>query len=393
MIQDDRPRVAVLTRRFGVSFGGAERYAVEMVRELSSAFQIHVFAQEFDAESEGFVTIRVPVITQKPRWINQFWFALYTWWRCRSNFDIVHSHEMTWIGNVQTVHVVPFQIGVFGDLQPPMRWLKALGIILSPRLMMYWTLEHFRLKRKDGRRLIAVSASLQSMLSRQCRQYLPQVDLIEPGVSVPAMDQGELANRLALGLPAEILLGLFIANDYKKKGFIKLLESLHQLPDMHLVAISNQNSIKEMAALATKAGLADRIHFRLQTKKLSNYYRTANLFLHPTLEDSYGMVVLEAMAHGLPVVVSGPKHCGIAADLSQAHHALILDDPTQAHQITRAALAIVNDQKLREHLIDTGLKFVASRSWALKATELSRIYEEVCGASPCVVSNDNSSPL
>jgi len=113
MIQDDRPRVAVLTRRFGVSFGGAERYAVEMVRELSSAFQIHVFAQEFDAESEGFVTIRVPVIAQKPRWINQFWFALYTWWRCRSNFDIVHSHEMTWIGNVQTVHVVPFQIGVF----------------------------------------------------------------------------------------------------------------------------------------------------------------------------------------------------------------------------------------------------------------------------------------
>jgi len=198
---------------------------------------------------------------------------------------------------------------------------------------------------------------------------------------------------LALGLPAEILLGLFIANDYKKKGFIKLLESLHQLPDMHLVAISNQNSIKEMVALATKAGLADRIHFRLQTKKLSNYYRTANLLLHPTLEDSYGMVVLEAMAHGLPVVVSGPKHCGIAADLSQAHHALILDDPNQAHQISKAALAIVNDQKLREHLIDTGLKFVASRSWALKATELSRIYEEVCGASPCVVSKDNSNAL
>ncbi len=62
------------------------------------------------------------------------------------------------------------------------------------------------------------------------------------------------------------------------------------------------------------------------------------------------MVVLEAMAHGLPVVVSGPKYCGIAGLLAQGANALLLDDPRDAPELARVLGDLLGQTALRETL-------------------------------------------
>ncbi|NBS48832.1 MAG: glycosyltransferase family 1 protein, partial [Betaproteobacteria bacterium] len=97
-----RLRVAVLSRNFGARFGGAERYSVELVRELSATHEMHVFAQAFDHDLTGIQIHRVPRGFTRPRWLNQWWFAAWTAWATRRGFDVVHSHENTWHGDVQS---------------------------------------------------------------------------------------------------------------------------------------------------------------------------------------------------------------------------------------------------------------------------------------------------
>ena len=60
---------------------------------------------------------------------------------------------------------------------------------------------------------------------------------------------------------------------------------------------------------------------------VSPAYLAADVLVHPTLEDTFAMVVLEAMAYGLPVVVSSAAYCGISGLLSHGVNALLVHEP------------------------------------------------------------------
>ena len=132
-----RLRIAVLNRVFASTGGGAERYSIALVEELAARHEIHVFAQQLDHNWPGVAYHRVSAPFLRPRWINQLWYAGATWWATRRGFDVVHSHENTWHGQVQTMHVMPVQHNLFHGrtgLSRMLRWIKA---VTSPRLLVY----------------------------------------------------------------------------------------------------------------------------------------------------------------------------------------------------------------------------------------------------------------
>ncbi|MDD5472307.1 MAG: glycosyltransferase, partial [Sideroxydans sp.] len=108
-----RLRIAVLNRQFSATGGGAERYSMALVAQLAAQHEIHVFAQHIDHDVPGVSYHRVSKLVSRPRWLNQLWYAGVTWWATRRGFDVVHSHENTWHGQVQTVHVLPIKYNLF----------------------------------------------------------------------------------------------------------------------------------------------------------------------------------------------------------------------------------------------------------------------------------------
>src|SRR5207248_8056046 len=130
-----RLRVAVFNRVFSVDGGGAEGYSIRIVEQLAARHDVHVFAQRIDHQWPGVTYHRVPWAFNRPRWLNQLWYAIYTWRATRRGFDVVHSHENTWHGAIQTIHVKPARGNLFGGLtgwRLGARWLK---VALSPRLV------------------------------------------------------------------------------------------------------------------------------------------------------------------------------------------------------------------------------------------------------------------
>jgi glycosyltransferase involved in cell wall biosynthesis len=100
-------------------------------------------------------------------------------------------------------------------------------------------------------------------------------------------------------------------------------------------------------------------------------YCQSEIFLYPSLRESFGIPMLEAMACGVPVITSNtssmPEVAGDAA---------IIINPFNAEEITAAMVQLCNDKTLRVKLIQSGFNQAAKFSWAAMAKDVLKIYHE-----------------
>lgn len=367
-------RIAIITRQFFRAGGGAEGYAVALAQELAARHEVHVFSQRTDQPVAQATYHRLWMIRERPRWLNQWVFALRSWWLTRRGFDVVHSHENTWHGQVQTIHVRPLRLNLFEGLSPVGRWVRWLQVALSPRLLSYVLLEGARFWPTPGRRVVAAS----DLLRQDCLRSYPhaRVQVVTPGVQLPQTHLSSEQARLTLGLPTGVVMLLFVANDYARKGLHTLLESLtHLAASVHLAIVGSRQPIALFQAKVDALGLTHRVHFLGPLDGVSVAYQAADLLVHPTLEDSYAMVVLEAMAHDVPVIVSGLPWCGLAAELTPDQHALVLHDPRDAAELSQRIRHMLSDPQVPSRLRTAGKAFALTHSWTHAALEYEAIYE------------------
>jgi len=122
--------------------------------------------------------------------------------------------------------------------------------------------------------------------------------------------------------------------------------------------------------------VADRIETPgwVDDATLEALYRRASIFAFPSLDEGFGIPVLEAMAHGLPVLSSNrsalPEACGDAA---------ILVDPFSEEEIAEGLRRLVEDGMLRGALISAGRARAAAFPWSRAAEETWKVYAEVSG--------------
>ncbi len=373
-----RLRIAVLNRIFRPTGGGAERYSIALVEQLAPRHDIHVFAQQVEHQWPGVTYHRVVAGPPRPRWINQLWFALATWWLTRRGFDVVHSHENTWHGSVQTVHVVPVKYSLFRQLT---RWAKVLRwirVFTSPRLLAYLALEHWRYQPRPDRVVVLASNTLRPIMEQAYPQARNALRVVSPGVAAvhgQTSAQDRIDARVALALPQAGRCVLFVGNDYRKKGLSALLQAMRSLPeDCFLAVVGNAGQVEGFKEEVKAQGVAQRVFFMGALNAMETAYRAADCLAHPTLEDTFAMVVLEAMAFGLPVVVSDVRYCGIAELLTHEVNALLLDDPRDARGLSEALRRVLFDASLTEKLVQAGTEFARLHVWSEQANLQDYIY-------------------
>lgn len=373
-----RMRIAVISRNFARTAGGAESYAVSVAEALARRHQVHVFAQDCPVEVPGVVFHRVWRLSLRPRWLNQLLFALATWWATRRGFDAVHSHENTWHGQIQTVHVRPLrynQLQARARRSALKRLLHGLQLFTSPRLLTYVALEAARFAPRPGRSVVATSETLLHECVAAYPRARASLQVITPGTTLPSAQTPPPQARAALGLPAGGTWLLFVANDYRRKGLDALLRALARLPVTFSLMVAGQpGAAPRYVEQLARLGLQDRVHFLGSRRDLAPVYDAADLLVHPTLEDTFAMVVLEAMAHGLPVVVSGPAHCGISRHLTHGRQVLLLDDPQDDATLAEQVRSIADDASLAAALSQAARAYAATHSWEHAALQ----YEALC---------------
>ncbi len=370
-----RLKIAVLNRVFSARGGGAESYSIRLVEQLAARHEIHVFAQQIEHAWPGVSYHRVSSPLTKPRWINQLWYAAATWLATRSGFDVVHSHENTWHGRVQTIHVKTVRHNLLGGLRGWRRRLRWLKIATSPRLATYLALEAMRFRVRPGQQVVLTSLSLQADALAAYPRSRESMTVVTPGVALTEPGWDRAVERRDLGLPANGRMLLFVANDYARKGLTTLLAALVTLPrDVQLAVVGNPGQVQRFRDLAAAAGVDKRVHFLGALDGVSRAYRAADVLVHPTLDDTFAMVVLEGLAHGLPVVVSGPAQCGISTLLRDGKDALLLTDPQDSQELLDTLQRLLADQALQQRLSANGRAFALAHTWEHAAQEYERLY-------------------
>lgn len=101
-------------------------------------------------------------------------------------------------------------------------------------------------------------------------------------------------------------------------------------------------------------------------------YSMATIFLYPSLRESFGIPMLEAMGCGTPVITSNTSSM---PEVSGGKAKIV--DPYQPQQITEAIFELMNDPSLRQKLVDEGLQQAAKFTWKNMAKDVKAIYEEI----------------
>ena len=192
-------------------------------------------------------------------------------------------------------------------------------------------------------------------------------------------DQEEL-NRVKklYNLPDRFL--FFLGNTDPKKNTFGALKAfsdylMQTKDDMYLVMLDyEKNELQKVLADIGDPSLIDRIHLTgyVVNTDLPAIYNLSKLFLYPSLRESFGIPMLEAMRCGVAVITSNtssmPEISGDSA---------YIIDPFKPKEITEGIVKLLNDDALREDLIKKGFKQSQKFSWENMAKDVLSLYDEV----------------
>jgi glycosyltransferase involved in cell wall biosynthesis len=202
------------------------------------------------------------------------------------------------------------------------------------------------------------------------------VTVIPHGVTPPEEFPPERLQtfRREMGLDRPFL--LHIGAIQPRKNVARLIEAFEGLAGEPLLVLAGAAGYgaEAIEARIDRSRASDRIR-RLgyvDSERRTLLYRTAAVLAFPSLDEGFGLPILEAMAAGLPVVTSNrsamPEAAGGAA---------VLTDPLEAESIRLGLAAVLADELLREKLIAAGRRRAAEFTWAAAAERTLGVYRRL----------------
>ncbi|HTZ73632.1 MAG TPA: glycosyltransferase family 4 protein [Candidatus Aquilonibacter sp.] len=137
------------------------------------------------------------------------------------------------------------------------------------------------------------------------------------------------------------------------KGTDDLIQAVAKLesamPDVHLVCVGAGDDLRRLQSLARGLDVAGRVHFlqRLSGEEIAACYSRARIFAMPSAGEGFGLVFLEAMAFGKPIIAAA---CGGAVDLVEDGFNGLLVPPRDPAALTLALTRLLENEALRSRL-------------------------------------------
>jgi glycosyltransferase involved in cell wall biosynthesis len=224
--------------------------------------------------------------------------------------------------------------------------------------------------------IIAVSAFTAGQVSGYLHYPADRITVIHHGID-PVPELGSDARdafrrRMALQNPFVLHVGAI----QKRKNIGRLVEAFEGLPERYLLVLAGSAGYGAREILERIETSRARERIRLLSYRtrdeLNSLYRTAAVLAFPSLEEGFGLPVLEAMSAGLPVVTSNSS-----ALQEVAGDAGLQVEPVDTDGLLRALQNALEDTSLREQLVQAGLRRAADFTWSRAARRTLSVYRGV----------------
>ncbi len=174
---------------------------------------------------------------------------------------------------------------------------------------------------------------------------------------------------------------IYIGTIQPRKNLVRLIESVSRIDGLKLVVVGKAKGegregwmFKDSLNAPKTFGIEDRVKFLgyVPTEDLPYLLSGAIAFIQPSLWEGFGIPVVEAMACGVPVLVSN-----VSSLIEVVGSAGLTFDPYSIDQMEQALRVVVSDKKLRQKLSKATLNQAQKFSWSKMAKTVLRVFEEV----------------
>lgn len=243
-----------------------------------------------------------------------------------------------------------------------------------------WKLNMKGLKKAD--RIITVSEYSKNEIVKYVGYPEDQITVIPNAVdhnNYYVKRDREIVKKL--GVPDTQKVILYVGSEQPRKNVPFLLEAISllkkKLPGIKLlkIGVPQVSGVREeLLKLIEVLDIQKEVIFvgYVSENDLTKYYNAADLFVFPTLYEGFGLPPLEAMACGTPVITSNvtslPEVVGDSA---------VTIDPYDVNAFAEAMYDLLTDEKLRENMINKGLKRAQLFNWEKSAKETLKVYEQL----------------
>jgi len=317
-----------------------------------------------------------------------WWFFANTWQRRRDSRsgtvkpDLIYSPGINCPdANVIVVHIVfkEFYNRVRAELS-----LRRLPVRLWPLVVhrrLYYRLAAFlehKIYTNPDINLVAVSSlvaqQLRSHFSLEAVTVIPNaVDTVRFTPVERITRRNEARKTLSYGENDFVL--LLIGNDWKKKGLDTVLGALALLGELPLRLLVVGNDEQGLyRPVVNQRGLKDTVRFELPSADVMAFYAASDLYVGPSLEDSFGLPVLEAMACGLPVISS--PNSGVSDLIQDGQTGFVLHTAQDKSELAELIRRIQTHEELRFSIGSAASQYVmANCSWDNNAEKTKQLLE------------------
>jgi glycosyltransferase involved in cell wall biosynthesis len=318
---------------------------------------------------------------QVKSWPTQILSGLAFAWKCRtwlnqnrSSLDVLivngaNTNELSDVNAVHFVHtswlrspVHPWQLRK--DFYGAYQWIFST-------FNAYWEKIAFQ----KAKIIVAVSEKVKQELLN-LSVPLDKVKVIFNGVDLQEFSPG-VRDHQKLGLPEGVTLALFAGDILtSRKNLDSILKALVNVPDLHL-AVAGKVDGSPFPQLALSLGLAQRVHFLGFRSDVSEIMKAADFFVFPSRYEACTLVLLEAIASGLPVITAITAG---GAEAITPDCGIVLSDSEDTQALAEALTKLTSDRNLRIQMGYAARKVAEQHSWTTIARQYLEIFEEISKA-------------
>jgi UDP-glucose:(heptosyl)LPS alpha-1,3-glucosyltransferase len=376
----DKANGSVAKPRLGMAldtlhrYGGLTRSAWELSQALSQWFDVVFLTTE--AELTGAEKFKVEIVKTPKNWyLRRLWFAWrVTQSRKRLGLDVLNVQGTNgfWqdIVTAHSVHKKWFFWSLARTRLFSLAWILKL---LNPVHYMTVAIETYQYRPSRTKRIIAISHQVKNDIVKLFNFPADRIDVVHHGVNCTDFDLSQQAAarnviRQKLGLGDDTYIVIFVAHEFKRKGLAVLIEAFARVknPNRCLI-VAGQDDPEPFRKLARDKNVGEIVHFVGRQNNIQEWFGASDVFAFPTSYEAFGMVINEAMASSLPVIV--PKDAGAAEMMTHGVDGLLLDRWDDGETLVQY-LNDLDNREYREKIGANARKRVEAWTWndAAKAT-------------------------
>jgi UDP-glucose:(heptosyl)LPS alpha-1,3-glucosyltransferase len=367
---------------------GTERRIAEWITRLPAEYEIHIYSQRVeDVDLARMRWHKIPRIPG-PHLLNFLWWLaanhLWRWWDANVRGfrpDLVYTAGTNcWDADLISVHIV---FAEFVRMAEPELRFATNPVRFWPRLIHRWLYYHLIIflegemytNPKTGLILIARKTADDLKRHYGIKGALPVVYIgLDKEIFNPALRaqlRPEVRAQLDLGEDKFVL--VLVGNDWKKKGLVALIEALGMLKDLPVVlVVAGKDDSTPYQSRLHELGLEGKVKFCPSRADVQWYYAAADVYVGPSLEDTFAQPPAEAMACGLPVITTATN--GTAEIMTDGVDGLILQDPNDVAGLAQRIRWLYEHPDERRAIAAQAAVTAANYTWDRNGAEMRAIF-------------------